>query len=126
MQIFRKLVLARPLVREVKYGSRQASAKYLRPPEDFLFDHLEEAFRIHTRDFDLRLETAYLIRPRHGLPSDTIWSELHQGFVDRIENAFVENMDGFPDLKFLRVDGRFARHHRLFSYFFDLQVQIDR
>lgn len=59
--------------------------------------HLEESLCVDRVDVYLRLKSAYLCGPGHGLTSDSIGPELHQALVEGVEVAFVLNMHALLD-----------------------------
>lgn len=67
----------------------QTSAIGLSPSENFLFYHLEESLGVNRADVDLRLQASDLVRPRHRLARQSVGPELHEAFVDSVEERLV-------------------------------------
>ena len=98
-QFIAELVLStlRLARRESEDRARQATAVCLTPAEHFLLHHLEETLSVDRVDVDFSLEATHFVGPGHGLTSQSVWPELHETFIDCVEEALVLNVNAFPD-----------------------------
>ena len=103
----------------------QAAAESLGPSEDFLLDHLEKSFGVDRADFDLCLQSSHLVGPRHRFSCQSIGPELHETFIDCVEEAFVLNVYALPhQLSLLARVGSFPCNHSLFTGLLYFQVEV--
>ena len=125
IELFLDRASHRGLGGEAENRARQAATESLTPPENLLLDHLEQSLCVHRTNLHLGLEPPDLVRPGHGLSSQTIRPELHEALVDSVEEAFVLDVDALPDqLGLLARISTLTSNHGLLSCLFYLQVQI--
>lgn len=126
VQICLELFDSSTRVWEIKYGPGQATTEDLRPPENLLLNHLEQAFSVHARYFNFCLQAAHFVRPGHRVAHDTIRSKLHQWLINCIKNALVVDVNRLPYLQSASVGSLLARFHTFLPCLLDLKVELDR